>query len=63
MGSKCQIKFDNKSLYTNRVYFFDSTVEIHPKPCTVTACGQIKKFKGGDFFYGKASNENNLKRL
>ena len=37
----------------------------HPGVCTVTACRTyIKKVrKGGDFFYGKSGNENNIKSL
>ena len=30
----------------------------HTETCTVTACRTVKVRKGGDFFYGKSSNEN-----
>lgn len=37
----------------------------HTGECTVTACRtyQNKVRKGGDFFYGKSSNENYFKSL
>ena len=36
----------------------------HTEKCTVTACRTIYKVrKGGDFFYGKSSNENHSQGL
>ena len=37
----------------------------HTEECTVTACRTYckKVRKGGDFFYGKSSNENYIKSL
>ena len=46
----------------------------HTGKCTVTACRtknekqivfhfELKVRKGGDFFYGKSSNENHIKSL
>ena len=35
----------------------------HTEMCTVTACRTAKVRKGGDFFYGKSSNENHIKSL
>ena len=36
----------------------------HTEMCTVTACRtEIKVRKGGDFFYGKSSNENHIESL
>ena len=39
----------------------ENRVEVlrtHTGKCTVTACRTRKVRKGGDFFYGKSSNEN-----
>ena len=35
----------------------------HTETCTVTACRTAKVRKGGDFFYGKSSNENHTEGL
>ena len=36
----------------------------HTEKCTVTACRTaLKVRKGGDFFYGKSSNENHIEGL
>ena len=61
MGSKCQNNFDSCHCILIGFIFLTHIYAIHPNPCTVTAQG--RKFKGGDFFYGKASNENNHQRL
>ena len=37
--------------------------KIRMGKCTVTACRTEKVRKGGDFFYGKSSNENHIKGL
>ena len=42
-----------------------SKFRTHTGECTVTACRtyQLKVRKGGDFFYGKSSNENHIEGL
>ena len=60
---------DGKSLYrTDMVYKMQKQrVKVHrthTEMCTVTACRtEIKVRKGGDFFYGKSSNENHSQGL
>ena len=62
--SECQVK---KLATSHCIHVNESTEKVetrvrvcmtHTEECTVTACRTRKVRKGGDFFYGKSSNEN-----
>ena len=69
--SECQVRKLTTSHCTNltavetkvnAVTQCESTM-THTEMCTVTACRTRKVRKGGDFFYGKSSNENHIESL
>ena len=67
--SECQVK---KLATSHCIHVNESTEKVetrvrvcmtHTEECTVTACRTRKVRKGGDFFYGKSSNENYTESL
>ena len=67
--SECQVRKLTTSHCTHNMVCVKQKQRVrifrtHTEKCTVTACRtEFKVRKGGDFFYGKSSNENHSQGL